>query len=134
MNINLHEALKRVNWKKSEYFKWKHDIRYDQRLPKKTEEDFLKMVNLKTLNSFIQWERTVEYKQLLLLLLDSRIADDMHDIYHKVSTKAKKDADKNSVELFLKLKKEISTNAKNASKAFSTPEDSGDDGDDLILE
>jgi|SRR5699024_8773101 len=133
--MNLHEALQQVSWKRKEYFQWKHDIKYSRQIPKKTEEQFLKTVELKTFNSFVKWERTAEYKQLLILLLDSKIAEDMQDIYAKVTEDAKTGDDK-AVKLFLSLQKEISTNAKNAQKVFNSvaKEDEEDDSDDLILD
>jgi len=135
--MNLQEALKskQISWKKAEYFKWKHDIKFNQLLPKKTEEQFLKTVELKTFNSFIEWERTTEYKQLLVLLLDSKIAEDMQDIYAKVTEDAKTGDDK-AVKLFLSLQKEIASNAKKAQQVFKSAavEEDDDDTDDLILD
>lgn len=133
--MNLDEALKSMKaWRLAEYFKWKHGIRYDQRNEKKTEEEFLKQVDRKTLNSFIAWERTAEYKKLLLLLLESKLADDMEEIYNIVTENAKKGDDK-SVRLFLSLQKEIMENAKTAKESLklSNLEDEAE-SDDLILD
>lgn len=131
--MNIKEALKEVNWKKAEYFKWKHDIRYDQRLPHKTKDKFLKFVGLKTLNPFLEWERTQEYKNLLLLLLESKVANDFDEIYKIVSDKAK-EGDEKSIRLFLTMQKEIQSNAKLASKTFNSPKDEiGEDELELDL-
>lgn len=126
--MNIHEALKQLPWKKAEYFKWKHDIRYDQRLPKKSEEDFLRLVALKTINSFIQWERTSQYKSLLALYLDSCVANDLDEIYKKVTENAKT-GDPQSVKLFLQLQKDINSYVKAAKKSFSVSEDEIEDDD-----
>lgn len=115
--MNIYEALEHVPKLKAEYFKWKHDIRFDRRIPKKTEDEFLRLVDKKTLNSFIKWEKSSDYKQLLSIYLDSCIANDMDEIYRKVSEQAKT-GDAASVKLFLQLQKDISVNAKNAISVF----------------
>lgn len=128
--MNLNDALKQVrNYRNAEYFKWKHDVRYDQRLEKKTEEEFLKYVQRRTMNSFISWERTAEYKMLLTLLLESKLADDLEEIYNIVTKSAKKGDDK-AVRLFMSLQKEISSNAKVAQEAFKVSEVVEEDEDD----
>ncbi|MEK5521580.1 hypothetical protein [Heyndrickxia sp. FSL W8-0423] len=130
--MNIHEALQNVSYKKQEYFKWKHDIRFNQNLPQKTEKEFLKMLQLKSLNTFHRWERTQEYKNLLLLLLESKVANDFDDIYRIVTEKAK-DGDEKSIRLFLSMQKDIQSNAKLAAKTFEKVEDEQED-DDLVLD
>lgn len=115
--MNIYQALEHVPKLKAEYFKWKHDIRFDRRIPKKSDEDFLRLVDKKTLNSFIKWEKSSDYKQLLSIYLDSCIANDMDEIYKKVSEQAKT-GDAASVKLFLQMQKDISVNAKNAITVF----------------
>lgn len=128
--MNLNDALKQVrNYRNAEYFKWKHDVRYDQRLEKKTEEEFLKYVQRKTLNSFISWERSAEYKKLMMLLLDSRAIKDMEKIYNTVSKMAIEGDDK-AVRLFLSIQKEIVSNAKVAQEAFKVSEIVEEDEED----
>lgn len=134
--MNLDEALKSLkNWRFAEYFKWKHEIRYDQRLEKKTEEEFLRAVERKTMNPFIAWERTAEYKKLLTLLLESKLADDMEEIYNIVTRDAKKGNDK-AVRLFLTMQKDIQENAKMAKETFkiSDTKRNKEETDDLILD
>jgi len=110
--MNIYDKLKSMtDFRKPEYFKWKHNIRYDQTLPKKTESEFLKAVDRKTMNGFLVWEKSSEYKQLLAMYLDSCIANDLDVIYKKVVEKAK-EGDANSVKLFLQLSKEINSVAK----------------------
>lgn len=105
--MNIYEALKQMkDYRKAEYFKWKHNIKYDQTLPKKSEKEFLKTVERKTMNGFLVWEKSAEYKQLLALYLDSCIANDLDKIYKKVVEKAT-EGDATSVKLFLQLSKEI---------------------------
>lgn len=120
--MDLDKALRQLkNWRFAEYFKWKHEIRYDQTLEKKTEEEFLKQVERKTMNPFIAWERTADYKKLLTLLLESKLADDMEEIYNIVTDNAKKGDDK-AVRLFLQLQKEIIDNAKIAKETLKLNE------------
>lgn len=131
--MNIYEALEQLPHMKKLYFQWKHDIRFKQDLPKKSQEDFLKEVNRKTLDGFIKWERTAEYKQLLMLLLDSRIATDFEEIYKIVSNKAK-EGDEKSIRLFLTLQKDIQQNAKMAAKTFNVIEQEFEEDDDLVLD
>ncbi|MED3650301.1 hypothetical protein [Heyndrickxia sporothermodurans] len=129
--MNIHEALQNVSYKKQEYFKWKHDIRFNQSIPRKSEEEFLKVVDLKSLNTFHRWERTQEYKNLLLLLLESKVANDFDDIYRIVTEKAK-EGDEKSIRLFLSIQKDIQSNAKLAAKTFEKVEDDEEQEDDEL--
>jgi hypothetical protein len=131
--MNIYEALEQIPYKKREYFKWKHDIRYNQTLPKKSEAEFLKMIGLKSLNSFKQWERSQEYKSLLMLLLESKIANDFDEIYKTVSEKSKQ-GDEKAIRLFLSMQKDIQQNAKMAAKIFDKVEDKTEEDDDLVLD
>ncbi|WP_449619968.1 hypothetical protein [Robertmurraya sp. Marseille-Q9965] len=132
--MNLYEALDQLPLMKKAYFTWKHDIRFKRDIPKKSEQDFLKEVNKKSLDGFIKWERTAEYKNLLMLLLDSKIASDFEDIYKIVSEKSKT-GDEKSIRLFLTLQKDIQQNAKLAAKTFdSVNEEDDSEDDDLLLD
>jgi hypothetical protein len=126
--MNIYEALKQTEAKKRLYFEWKYDIRFDQTIPTKSETEFLRMVGLKTLNGFIKWEKSQQYKSLLLLLLESKVANDFDIIYRVVSEKAK-DGDEKSIRLFLSMQKDIQVNAKLAAKTFSVVEEAEDDND-----
>ncbi|WP_210367423.1 hypothetical protein [Bacillus sp. REN3] len=130
--MNIYEALKQTENKKRMYFEWKHDIRFVQGVPKKSEEDFLKSVGLKTLNGFIKWEKSQEYKNLVLLLLDSKVANDYDIIYKNIVDKAK-DGDEKFIRLFLSIQKDITQNAKLAAKTFKTVEEDLEEDDELDL-
>lgn len=132
--MNIYNALKNVgDWRKREYFKWKHDIRYDQRLEKKSDEVFVKYIGRKTLNAYIAWERSAEYKGLLAIYLDSRMANDLEQIYSVVSAKAK-EGDANCVKLFLSLHKEIQQHAKVANRTSKDVSESDEIEEDDDLE
>ncbi|MFD2638431.1 hypothetical protein [Piscibacillus salipiscarius] len=127
--MNIYQALKKVSWEKQHYFKYKFpDLRYQKDRPLKTEEQFLKYVNRKTIDSFLNWELTEEYKNLVILYLHSQVADDLLETYKAVSDKAK-NGDEKSVKLFLQLKKEINTSSKQVAKQFQSPSDDEDDYD-----
>jgi hypothetical protein len=129
MDMNIYEALDKVkNWRKREYFKWKFNLRYDQRLPKKSVEDFLKQVELKTLNPFLEWEKTEEYRNLLAIYLSTRFDHDLAEIYSNLAEKAKQ-GDEKSIKLLLQMGKDIKGFAKEALKEIHKE----DDGEDLIL-
>lgn len=123
----LNDALKKVFWKKAEYFKWKFDIRYDQRIPKKTEEELMRYVDVKTMNSFYDWERTPEYKALLQLYMDFKATQDFEEIYNLISTRAKEKGEDKDVKLFLQLKKEIKENQRIVNEIFKDNDEVEDD-------
>lgn len=130
----IYQALKQIDPLKAEYFKWKHDLYYHQDKEKKTPEQFLKTVNRKTFDSFVAWERTEEYKALLMLYLNTKVADDFQDIYEIVSEKSK-EGDSQAIKVFLQLQKEIRNNAKIASNLFEQVEDDEEENeDDLDLD
>ncbi|MCC3645833.1 hypothetical protein JGK52_03925 [Cytobacillus oceanisediminis] len=131
--MNIYEALKQTEGKKRAYFEWKHDIRFVQDAPKKSEDDFLKTVGLKTLNGFIRWEKSQEYKNLVLLLLDSKVANDYDVIYKNIVDKAK-DGDEKFIRLFLSIQKDIQSNAKLAAKTFNVVEEESEENEDLVLD
>lgn len=130
--MNIYKALDQLPNEKKFYFSWKHDIRFRRDIPKKSEEDFLKEVNRKTLDGFIKWEKSNEYKQLLMLLLDSKVPSDFEEIYSVVTEKAK-EGDEKSIRLFLTLQKEIQSYAKIAAKQFKSVEDETEEHDELDL-
>lgn len=133
--MNIYEALKTIDEKKAMYFQYKfQDLRYDQSKPMKTEEDFLRQVERKTINPFLKWEKTAEYKNLIQMYLDTKIADDYKEIYQIVVDKAK-EGDEKSIRLFLTLQKDIQTNSKIASNQFKDDAEEEIDKDDgLILD
>lgn len=126
--MNIDQALKQVTWQKAEYFKWKHDIKYDQTKNKKTEEEFLKIVNKRTMNSFIAWERTEQYKNLVYLLMQSKVHNDLLESYQQVSDKAVT-GDEKSIKLLLDMSKVIKDYAKFASKEFEKADEEIEDDD-----
>ncbi|MCM2603743.1 hypothetical protein NDQ57_03375 [Rossellomorea marisflavi] len=130
--MNIYEALKQTESKKRQYFEWKHDIRFVQEMAKKSEAEFLKTVGLKTINGFIRWEKTQEYKSLVLLLLDSKVANDYDMIYKNIVSQAK-EGDEKFIRLFLTIQKDIQTNAKLAAKTF-VPVVEEDDEEDSGLD
>ncbi|MEH7525029.1 hypothetical protein V7149_17375 [Bacillus sp. JJ1503] len=129
--MNIHVALKSVHWKKAAYFKWKHDIGYIQCNEKKSEEQFLKSVELKTLNSFIAWERSKEYSDLVYLLMQSRVANDILESYNQISNKARS-GDEKAVKLLMDMSKQINEYAKLVTKKYEATEEKEED-DDLVL-
>ena len=131
---NIHEALKMVDPQYAEYFRFKFpDVRYYQNRPIKTEEEFLKTVNRKSMNPFLKWEKTDEYKALLMLYLNTKVSDDFEEIYNIVVSKSK-EGDSAAIKVFLQLQKEIRNNAKVASKLFEQIDEEEENEDDLDLD
>ncbi|MFT8321692.1 MAG: hypothetical protein ABF649_12360 [Bacillus sp. (in: firmicutes)] len=133
--MNIYEAMDQLPNEKKLYFSWKHDIRFKRDIKKKSADDFLKEVNRKTLDGFVKWEKSTEYKQLLMLLLDSKIANDFEEIYQIVTAKAK-DGDDKTIRLFFTMYKEVQANAKLAAKTFEPvhDEEKEQEEDGLVLD
>lgn len=131
--MNIHDALKAIAWDRAEYFKYKFPaVRFDQTKGIKTQEDFLRVVNKKTMNPYLRWEKTQEYKALVALMLQSRTADDLQEVYNVVAENAKTGDDK-AVKLFLALTREIDAHAKIAMKSMERFEEDDEEDDDLII-
>ena len=113
--MNIYEALKGVPNKKRLYFLWKFKLNWDQTKQPKNESEFLKMVGNKTMNGFMAWEKTEEYRNLVAILLNTRFDSDLEEIYDSLSSKAK-DGDEKSIKLLLQIGKEIKGYAKEAIK------------------
>lgn len=131
--MSIFDALKTIDPKKALYFQYKFpDLRYDQSKPLKTEEDFLRLAERKTINSFLKWEKSSEYKNLIQLYLDTKIADDYKEIYKIVVDKAR-EGDEKSIRLFLTLQKDIQQNSRVAAKQFENDEDEVIEEDDGLM-
>ncbi|RIJ65309.1 hypothetical protein [Rummeliibacillus sp. POC4] len=130
--MELNEALKQIKFEYALYFKYKFpDLRFDQSEPVKTEKEFLKSVQRKSMNSFKRWERTQEYKALVTLYLSTKAIKDYEEIYQIVSEQAKKGEEK-SIKLFIALQKDIQSQSKLATSYFNQVDEVEDD--DLELE
>ncbi|PEV02463.1 hypothetical protein CN417_27985 [Bacillus thuringiensis] len=125
--MTLKEALKKVTKENRMYFNYKFpDTRFNQTIQPKNEEEFLISVGRKTMNGFINWEKTPEYANLVALYLQSKMIDDIYKIYDVVRVKALEGDDK-SITTFLKLNKEINTIVK-AGRELIEEEVEEDDG------
>lgn len=124
--MNIYEALQSVSYKKRQYFLWKHDINWDRRKPPKSEVDFMRSVGAKTMNGFIAFEKTEDYRRLMAIYLNTRFDNDLAQIYDSLSEKAK-DGDEKSVKLLLQLGKDIKQYAKEAAREFSAVDDQEED-------
>ena len=113
MNKTIYEALEHCSVVNRTYFMWKHGLKFDQTREKWTEQQLLTNTNRKTFNGFKKWERTPEYKALLAIYLDSRMASDLEEIYEKVAENAKS-GESASVKLYLALTKELQAQKKAA--------------------
>jgi len=124
--MTLKEALSKLTYENKEYFKYKFpDVRYNKKIPPKTEEEFLKLVNRKTMNGFLEWEKSPEFAVLVALYLQSKVINDIHEIYLVVREKALTGDDK-SVKLLLSLNKEINNMVKASSYIANDVEDKDD--------
>lgn len=131
--MDIYDALKQTDYRFREYFKYLHpDLRFDQTKPLKTEEEFLRSVNRKSMAPFHRWEKTAEYKNLLILYLDYKVNDDYEQIYNIVVEKAKQ-GDEKAIKLFLTLQKDIQNMAKSIKKSFFVEKENEEDDHELDL-
>jgi len=123
--MTLKEALKKVTKENRAYFHYKFpDTRFDQSREEKTEQEFLASVNRKTMNGFLEWEKSPEYANLVALYLQSKMINDIYNIYEVVRQKALEGDDK-SVKLLLQLNKEINNMVKASASVSDEAEDDG---------
>lgn len=131
--MDIYDALKQTDYRFREYFKYLHpDLRFDQTKPLKTEEEFLRSVNRKSMAPFHRWEKSAEYKNLLILYLDYKVNDDYEQIYNIVVEKAKQ-GDEKAIKLFLTLQKDIQNMAKSIKKSFFVEKENEEDDHELDL-
>ncbi|UUV26389.1 MULTISPECIES: hypothetical protein [Lysinibacillus] len=127
--MTLKEALKKVTKENRAYFHYKFpDTRFDKTIEQKTEKEFLISVNRKTMNGFLEWEKSPEYANLVAIYLQSKMIDDIYKMYSSVREKAITGDDK-AITTFLKLNKEINNMVKASSSVANVAEE--DDGLEL---
>ncbi|MGJ0845959.1 hypothetical protein ACR77J_04645 [Tissierella praeacuta] len=114
----LNKALSELtNAKKYKYFMWKNglkNIRVDY--SKYTREEFQE-IHLKgvSFDFYEQWEKSEEYQQPLLLLMQENMRTDLYEIYQSVRGKALEGDDK-AIKTFLTLEKEVNQKLKKLDK------------------
>lgn len=126
--MTLKDTLKKVSKENKAYFHYKFpDTRFDKTLEPKTEQEFLASVARKTMNGFIDWEKTQEYAHLVALYLQSLMIDDIRLMYKVVREKAIEGDDK-AIATFLKLQKEINSIVKGFETVLNTDDEDEEDG------
>lgn len=130
--MNINEAIRQLPDRKKAYFKWKFDLEYDKTLPKRSEQELLEALKLKTMNTFYEWEKTEEYRNLVALLLNTRFDQDLEEIYSSLADKAKT-GDEKSIRLLLQMGKDIKEYSKQAIKQMRTIKNDEDKEDGLIV-
>lgn len=129
--MNVHEALSQLPIKKQIYIKWKFNLWFqqDKRL---TEEQLLKQLSVKTLDTYHRFEKSDEYKAFVSIYLASKSAQDMLELYEIVKSKAA-NGDIKAIDMLLKLQKEIEMQKKAAEQFFQAVDDGSDEDDNLIV-
>jgi len=112
--MNIYEALNTVTWKKKEYFLWKHNLSVLREIPL-TEEEICHKIKSKSLSYMKKWEKTVEYHNLVNIMIESQAGKDLEDIYAIVKEKALT-GDEKSIKLLLDLQKQVQAYNKQANK------------------
>ena len=102
--MSIYEALNNLtNWKKKEYFLWKFEL--NMYANGKTEEQICKKLQMKTLAPMLKWEKSPEYLHLVNILIESKTAKDLEDIYIIVREKALEGDEKN-IKLLMDIQKQ----------------------------
>ena len=102
--MSIYEALNKLtNWKKKEYFLWKFEL--NMYANGKTEEEICRKLQMKSLASMHKWEKSPEYLQLVNILIESKTAKDLEDIYAVVREKALEGDEKN-IKLLMDIQKQ----------------------------
>ncbi len=135
MAMTLTDAIKPLHEKMKLYIRYKfpNDIDFDIIRMPKNDEELMEMTGYKTMNPFLKFEKTSEYKAIVNLILYNRTIDDLMEIYETVSKNAKEKGDPKDVKLFLDLAKEIKKNTKQAEKILSN-DDTEDKKEEVVLE
>lgn len=115
--MDIYEALKQITPKKMSYFKWKHNLEYDQKADKRTVAEFMENLGVENLDYYIKWERSEEYLRLVNLALQTNFANDLNEIYMITSERAKSGNDEKAVKLLMDLQKQIASFNKENNKA-----------------
>lgn len=126
----IYERLKELSWKKQIYFKWRHDLEYFKEHDKKTEEELMEALKVKTLNNYIKWETTDEYLELVNLVLATRFAQDLEKAYTATADKAQ-EGDERAIKLMMDLQKHITAVNQENNKAYEKNDNSAYDGLEL---
>lgn len=103
--MNIYEALNTVSWKKNVYFLWEYNLSVLRTEPL-TEEQLCKKIESKSIAYMKNWEKTGEYLNLVNLYIESRIANNLEQMYKVVQEKALT-GDEKSIKLLLDLHKSI---------------------------
>lgn len=131
--MDIYQALKHVPAYKRLYFMWKHKIRFTDEANDKSEEEMLKEIGRKTNYGLKRWEKSAEYRALVVLLIESKIANDLEDIYY-ITSKRAKEGDEKAIKLLLDLHKKVKSDTKIASQVFFETDNDIDDDDGLVLD
>lgn len=130
--MNIYNALKTITPKRKEYFLWKFNLNFRQGNERKSEEEFLKVVGNKTLDGFLAWEKSEEYRNLVAILLNTRFDQDLEEIYSSLSNKAKT-GDEKSIRLLLQMGKEIKEYSKQAVRQMTVKSENDKNNDDGLI-
>ncbi|HWJ80191.1 MAG TPA: hypothetical protein VNR61_19170 [Niallia sp.] len=102
--MDIYSQLNKLPWKKKEYFLWKFKL--NMYSTDKSEEELLRILDLKSFASMRKWERSPEYLTLVNLYIESQIAKDLEKVYQVVQEKAIT-GDEKSIKLLLDLQKQV---------------------------
>lgn len=118
-NITIYDILRSLTEKRRNYVKWRFGLwrPADKNRPV-TEDQLMEKIEVKSLESYKEWEKSPEFKHILSLVLQMRQAEDLEQIYNKVKERVTNDPQPKDVELMLKLQKEINEHHKQAQAYF----------------
>lgn len=128
-NITIYDVLRSLSDKRRIYVKHRFGLhRPADRNISKNEQELIEKLKVKSLDCYKEWEKSEEFKHITALVLQTRQAADLENIYNKVKERVSKDPHQpKDVELMLKLQKEISEHYKQAQQYFNEYDEEDED-------
>lgn len=120
---DIYSELKKLSPKKQAYFKWRFDLEYDKRKEKHTPERLAEILGTVTLNEYTKWEKSPQFLELTNLVLQTKFANDIEDVY-AICVENAKTGDIQSVKLMMELQKNIKLFNKENQKIQQTDDSS----------
>lgn len=122
-NVTIYDVLRSLSAKRRVYVKWRFNLwrPTDRDIPK-NESELLDKMEIKSLDYYMEWEKSPEFQHIISLILQMNQIHDLEKIYNKVKERVTNDPQPKDVELMLKLQKEINEHHKAAQAYFGGDE------------
>lgn len=128
--MTIHDFIKTLPYKKAQYVRYYFNLWFDNE-KQITEEEFLKTVQLATMNTFNRYRKSEQWKHIVILVLESKTYNDLLAMYNAVSVKARQ-GDSKSIDTLLKLQRQIDLYKESSLKSLKKLKDSEEDVEDEL--